>query len=662
MIQSTSLILAMCFGLACSFRVAENVIFEKVQDISVIRSSWIFSFFTDLAAYEGYMQRLEDNLQKTKRHVERTIQECSGGTLSTHFLPMYQGQLREVESLEDMYSAAREDLTDMQTIQTSRTTRVKRALLPIVGKALSLLFGTLTKADLKKIHEQIDLLGENQQQVIHVLNDTLSILNITNVEVQRNRHAIKAVNKQLLELGRHLSAQAMELRQALKNTHEFLLTYLQLDLMITELREAIEKGMFYIQDVKLSLDQLALGHIAPQSLTPGELKRILVEIQAQIPKYLMLPAAIEDVWYYYKTLTCVTLVRDGRFITLVNLPLIEVNSQFEVYQIHNIPLPYPRVETKLSCKYELESETFAVNTQRTDYLLLTQADLTKCVSATTSFCTLSAPLYKLADSDLCVVALFKQDQSAIERTCRSKVQFNRPWPQAHYLHDGVWLIVSDTELQFTVMCLQDNARQVKTRPPVDTLHMDPACTAYSETVTLPPYYHKQSEIDGTVDQRKALLKMRNNTHFALWTPLTQLFNGTDLELNLDLSDLPDKIQDMNIDELKQKLDQLKKPGPSNQMTIGDYLGYIATPLVVLCILSTLFIMCCPKRRVQLCRAMAKIRRAGTGKSSAGLPHDPERVGTSAESTEDQLMGDCQKAEQSLGRSALTLELKDINAN
>jgi len=54
-----SLILVASLALGSPFRVAENVIFEKTQEISAIRSKWMFSFFTDLKAYQGHMERLK---------------------------------------------------------------------------------------------------------------------------------------------------------------------------------------------------------------------------------------------------------------------------------------------------------------------------------------------------------------------------------------------------------------------------------------------------------------------------------------------------------------------------------------------------------------------------------------------------------------------------
>ena len=84
-------------------------------------------------------------------------------------------------SLKPMYTTARRELADIVDLQEAK--RSKRALLPFAGKALSWLTGTLTKKDLRKVYRHIDSLSKNQAQIVHVLEDTLSVLNVTNVRV-----------------------------------------------------------------------------------------------------------------------------------------------------------------------------------------------------------------------------------------------------------------------------------------------------------------------------------------------------------------------------------------------------------------------------------------------------------------------------------------------
>ena len=401
-----SVILLVSLGLSSSFRIAENVVFEKTQEISVVRSKWIFSFVTDLTAYQGYLE----GLRKTLERVDSDMKQVLIG-YSVHGMPehskLYEGQRREIASLRSLYTRARNELKEILMIQRAESSpRIKRALIPLLGKVLSSLTGTLTKHDLKKVYQHIDALAGNQEQIVHVLNDTLTIFNVTRVEVRRNRHAIRSLTEMMRNMERRMIKVTMETRRHINNLNFFLITYLQTELMVTELRESVEKAMFYMDDVKMGLNQLSLGHLAPTVITPGELKRILTGIQSQIPNHLTLPAPTEDIWYYYKTLTCATLIKDQQFVTLVNLPLLELNSLFEVYQIHNIPVPY--LDTKMTAKYELETTTIAVNAPRTQYILLTETDLARCSNPATNFCTLRSPVYDFAGTELCVVALFKR--------------------------------------------------------------------------------------------------------------------------------------------------------------------------------------------------------------------------------------------------------------
>lgn len=572
-------ILLTFLGLSSSFRVAENVVFEKRQEISVVRSNWMFSFYTDLKSYQGYLGRINMNIQRTETLLGNLIREFEQSDKS-YYIPMFERQQIEIASLKSMYRTAKEDLRDILIIQRSR--RTKRALMPFLGKALSYLTGTLTKKDLKKVYNHINTLSSNQEQIIHVLNDTLSILNVTNIEVQRNRHAIQNIVQLVHRVDERLVNFTGHLQNWLNDLNSFLLTYLQMDLMITELRESIEKAMFYMENVKMELDQLSLGHLAPTVIHPRELKQILTEIQTHIPKYLTLPTEIEDIWYYYKTLTCVTVIQDRKFITIVNLPLLELNSVFELYQVHSIPFPYPG--TKMTATYTLESTNIAVNEKQTEYILLTAADLASCGNPSTKFCPLRSPLFELGESRLCVIALFKQDRTAISENCQTTVKLDTILPQAVYIPDGNWVIVSARPLLFTIICLEKATQQVQANPPVFHLQLTQACEAFADGITLPPFYHRESYY-GKVTQRDTLLTLQNTTTFELWRPL-DMFNNTDMTL---LSDLPDmnEIDDIPLDTLRDKLNELKRPDQllkpkSLWSQIWGLLEYILTFLLVLC--------------------------------------------------------------------------------
>ena len=55
---------------------------------------------------------------------------------------------------------------------------------------MSSLFGTLSQNDLDNINRNINILSDNQENIIHDLEMSLSILNITKMQISENRRSI----------------------------------------------------------------------------------------------------------------------------------------------------------------------------------------------------------------------------------------------------------------------------------------------------------------------------------------------------------------------------------------------------------------------------------------------------------------------------------------
>ena len=66
----------------------------------------------------------------------------------------------------------------------------KRSILPIVGQALSALFGVVSENDLENVNRNIKHLALNQKQIVHDLHVGLSVLNLTRTQVSENRRAL----------------------------------------------------------------------------------------------------------------------------------------------------------------------------------------------------------------------------------------------------------------------------------------------------------------------------------------------------------------------------------------------------------------------------------------------------------------------------------------
>ena len=95
----------------------------------------------------------------------------------------------ELDLLSDTYKYVYDQFDEYKVFSPSNQ-RNKRSLLPVVGQLMRSLFGTLSEDDLENLNRNIKNLAENQEQIIHDLDMSLSLLNLTTIQVAENRISI----------------------------------------------------------------------------------------------------------------------------------------------------------------------------------------------------------------------------------------------------------------------------------------------------------------------------------------------------------------------------------------------------------------------------------------------------------------------------------------
>ena len=55
---------------------------------------------------------------------------------------------------------------------------------------MSTLFGTMSESDLENFNKNINILAKNQEKIVHDLDMSLSVLNMTRIQVSENRRSI----------------------------------------------------------------------------------------------------------------------------------------------------------------------------------------------------------------------------------------------------------------------------------------------------------------------------------------------------------------------------------------------------------------------------------------------------------------------------------------
>ena len=109
--------------------------------------------------------------------------------LNKIFRSVIAGHRAEIATLQKDQMNLVESYIDLHATHT----RNQRSLIPSIGKGLSLLFGTATEADLKAIHNNIDKLANNQEEMAHVIDENISVINITRFELSQNRQTLNKI-------------------------------------------------------------------------------------------------------------------------------------------------------------------------------------------------------------------------------------------------------------------------------------------------------------------------------------------------------------------------------------------------------------------------------------------------------------------------------------
>ena len=176
--------------------VHENVAFHMINEITLMRSKWLTTFVIDLKPYKNFLTKLSNNLDKARTAAD-TIDQFYEAPSKQDFRSVIAGLRTEIATLQKDLMNLVESYIDLHAMHT----RIQRSLIPIIGKGLSFLFGTATEADLKVIHNNIDKLANNQEEMAYVIDENISVINITRVEMSQNRQTLNKIIGSLAGIG-----------------------------------------------------------------------------------------------------------------------------------------------------------------------------------------------------------------------------------------------------------------------------------------------------------------------------------------------------------------------------------------------------------------------------------------------------------------------------
>ena len=178
--------------------------------------------------------------------------------------------------------------------------RKRRSVLPIVGNALSVLFGTITEVDLETIRRKWVAIGDSQLTLAGQTRSSLSILNVRRIDLAKKGQTSNRQVKNVLDIKDELGQVTCSMSVKLWGLGGFVAQFMQLLMAINRLKQTPQPLQLSLEHVMAQLDMLSLGHLSPSIITLGHLRDILFKIQAALPHSLWLPADPNlGLWRYY---------------------------------------------------------------------------------------------------------------------------------------------------------------------------------------------------------------------------------------------------------------------------------------------------------------------------------------------------------------------------
>ena len=605
----------------------EHVFFRQKSEVHMTRSQWIVGLVLDFKVYEKYLIFTNDTLNEALSSA-RVGQEYFNKLLNDYRfrVQMYQrtrsvlgnteskplltycgilnGQVRELLVMKEIHLRNWLDFKeitrvghselDQHRMEGPRQKRVVGILAGIVG-----IFSGFSLFSTYQLKKEVRALRENQNIIRTVLKDSLSLINLTRMEVKNNRIAI---NQVIENMGRLVST----FKGAVIPLREFVINNAQLQTNIGMARSLVTAESDLIAELQQKVSKLATGRLSPLLLPAPELVQILKGIEVEIPPELMLPQdPRERPFYYYKILTTNTIALEDELVIAIEIPLLDVARKLKIMEAIALPVPYS--ETTLTAVYDLEFTSFAISLDGRQYVVLTLEDQLECGKRDTNYCSLTSAVQEANSHSYCTLALYQRDQAKVAKLCKVKVSNKMKLPTAYYIAKGEWLVATNFNFNLRRQCVgvvDDEIVQVK--PPYTAVELKSGCRALADAIELPIYFRRRQEYrvqrEGRIVSPPKGVQMRDLT---IWSPVSD----TKLDLPANMEKLGD-IKDIPIEDLVKSIENLQD---EQKFEFPDnVLMYTLIGTIIIVIIAIMVVLICKRRA---------ILRALTSKHN----HGPRRV-------------------------------------
>ena len=193
------------------------------------------------------------------------------------------------------------------------------------------------------------------------------------------------------------------------------------------------------------LNTLSTHKLIPEMLTPYDLLALLKTVVRDLRSHPKLKLPLEptknEIYQYYQIMLASAVIYDEMLLCVLHVPLVDRSKTFQVFKIHNLPLPLPPLNKQM--RHKLDHQYLAISTDKLYATFPTAEEIFSCRMSIESFCEINNAIYPTSAVNLCKYALFTEQQTLVRKLCKvDLVNFTRD--QAFSLDSQFWVILTVT--------------------------------------------------------------------------------------------------------------------------------------------------------------------------------------------------------------------------
>ena len=476
--------------------------FLHINKIYASYSSWLVMFTHDLKPYGANIRKVQNSIDSFSNSFAKSNKSPLPSNLpdQTRFKlqnlrsklhTLFQSEYQQFQRSLTQVQKAFVDLKSVTTIKDNKRSK-RSSWFPFIGTIGSKLFGVATEGDLKQVNKGLKNLKESNKEILHLLKNSMSVINKTNQNVQINRKIINQLVKATDTLDKRVQLLYETYAHKLGPELDYAQTSIELHSVFHIINSALDSLRTLFTKLSSQVNNLYMGALPYDLVPPKTLQNILLDIQKEHPPSLMLPHPVTDnLDKYYKLLHTILIPDKMKFHVLTSVPLAHTKDQYDVYKFINLPIP---LNDHKAIQYTPEYPYIAVTQDKSSYALLTSTEAALCHHDNLDYCPLGSPSY---DTDLnpnCILSLFLKDSRLIKPHCKPKIQESNFAPVLKHVVNGKWLSSSPRPYNVEMSC-DKRIETIRVERGIQEIDLKQGCNAYTSFFRLPPYFRQQSKHD-----------------------------------------------------------------------------------------------------------------------------------------------------------------------